>query len=176
MNALLLPGNNPAHEVWVEELKHTLKPYFHTINTQHYKHWRTGEAWANVSDELGVARSNTQNLSPYVIVAKSIGTVIALRGVAEEVLRPVRILLLGVPLENAISSGDFVALLHEVSLPIDIIQNKDDPIASFAKVAALIDDTMTHVTLKELPGTTHDYIDFAAIASYIQPTLTKYRL
>lgn len=175
MNALLLPGNNPVHEVWVEKFKYALKPYFRTISTQHYKHWRTGEEWANVNYELGVALNNTQNLSPYVIVAKSIGAVIALRGVAEGVLHPVRIVLLGVPLENAISSDDFITLLHEASLPIDIIQNKDDPIASFAKIAALIDDTMTHVVLKELPGSTHDYIDFAAIASYIQPNLNGSR-
>ena len=88
MNALLLPGNSSRHSVWVEELKAAVAPCFTVVKTQHYRHWQTGEEWADVDYEITNATEQADGLKPYVIIGKSIGTVIATRGTFEGKLSP----------------------------------------------------------------------------------------
>jgi len=167
MNALLLPGNSPRHAEWVEHLKTAITPEFDTVKTQHYHHWKTGEEWADVEYELTMARENTVALEPYVIIAKSIGTVIATRGVAEDVLDPTKIILLGIPINGGAKIELIKEWLTEIAIPIVIIQNMDDPLGSFADVKAAFDGIGEHVSFVELPGETHDYVDFEAITRFI---------
>lgn len=167
MNTLLLPGNSPRHAVWIEELKAALATNFGTIKTQHYRHWQTGEKWADVGHEIVTASDLADNFDPYVIIGKSIGTVIAAKATAEGILTPEKLILLGVPINGGADSKLFVQWLSRITVPIVILQNTSDPLGSYVDIEAGFSSAGTHVTFVELPGDTHDYLDFEAIAKQI---------
>ncbi len=167
MNALLLPGNSPRHAVWIEELGVALAGNFDTIKTQHYHHWQTRAKWADVGHEIVEASNLSENLDPYVIVGKSIGTVIAARATAEGILRPEKLILLGVPINGGADSKLFIQWLRKITVPVVILQNTSDPLGSYADIETAFGDVSANVTLVQLPGDTHDYLDFAAVAKQI---------
>lgn len=112
MNALLLPGNSPRHAVWIEELNAALSPHFGATKTQHYRHWSTGQELADITYEITVAQQQANDLDPYVIIAKSIGTVIAVKGTAGKALYPEKLILLGVPLNSGVLVEEFAQWLQ----------------------------------------------------------------
>lgn len=165
MNALLLPGNSPRHAEWVEDLRSALLPGLAVVKTQQYRHWRTGEERADVAYETAEAKDNASGLDPYVIVAKSIGTVIAVKGVADGVLAPTKLILLGVPIRGGTTVDEFLGWLSSITTTVVIVQNTADPLGSFADVRTAFEKAGPHVSFVELTGTTHDYLNFAAIKS-----------
>ena len=117
MNALLLPGNSPRHVEWIEKLKLALVPHFQLIEAQHYRHWQRGEENADVDYEIGVAQKKASELNPYIVVAKSIGTVVAAKGTAEGKLQPDKLILLGVPINGGVSKDLFFEWLKQAGTP-----------------------------------------------------------
>ena len=165
MNALLLPGNSSRHSAWAEDLKKAVHPHFDAVKAQHYRHWQTGEEWADVDYEIETAKESADTLEPYVIIGKSIGTVIAVKGTAEGLLQPKKLVLLGVPIQGGAKKDIFLEWLKRLNIPIYIIQNANDPLGSFADVKAAFETAGQHVRFIELPGDTHDYLDFERIAT-----------
>ena len=167
MNVLLLPGNSSRHGEWIENLKLAVSPYFQRTVTQHYRHWQTGVEMADVDYEIGISQEKVRALEPFCIIAKSIGTAIATKGTATGAFKPERLILLGVPINGAVSKDLLKRWLDEINIPIIIVQNTSDPLGSFAEVKAAFDRAAENVSFVELPGETHDYLDFKAIAKMI---------
>lgn len=167
MNALLLPGNSSRHGEWVENLRFAMAAHFQSTETQHYRHWHTDEENADIEYEIGVAQSKMSGLEPCIIIAKSIGAAISLKGAADGRLKPEKLILLGVPINGTVPGELFAKWLGEISLPIVIVQNTGDPLGSFADVRALFADKGDNISFLELPGETHDYLDFEAISKLI---------
>lgn len=165
MNALLLPGNSPRHEAWIERLRAAVAPQFDATITQHYRHWQTGEPQADRAYELHVAATSVEDFDDYLIIAKSVGTFIAVEGTARGVLKPSKLILLGLPLFGDLPHELFVAWMHDLKVPVTVIQNTSDPLGSFRQIKDLVDQD--NVTFVEQPGDTHEYLDFAAIANHI---------
>jgi predicted alpha/beta-hydrolase family hydrolase len=151
----------------VEDLKDSLSSYFETVTTQHYRHWQNGEEWADVEYEITVAKEKVRDLSPYIIIGKSIGTAIAARGVAEGVLHPEKIILLGVPIKGGVPAKSLIEWLKQITIPVVIVQNTADPLGSFVEVKSSLENTNNNLSFVELAGETHDYVDFEAIARLI---------
>lgn len=167
MNALLLPGNSPRHGVWVENLKNALGTTCEDITTQHYRHWSTGDKSADIDYEISVAHQGTLGLDPYVIIAKSIGTVIAVKGSAEGKLKPKKLILLGVPVNGGITKELFSAYLQAVDVEVVVVQNTKDPLGAFSDVKGAFTGSSKSIVFVELPSDTHDYLDFDAIKKLI---------
>lgn len=167
MNLLLLPGNSSRHALWVEELKTALSPHFSNIQTQHYRHWQTREEFADIQHEITVAKAQEETIKPYTIIAKSIGSVIAVNGVSTGSLHPEKLVLLGVPINGGVSVESFAGWLRGVDVPVVIAQNTADPLGSYNDVKVAFEQSGGHLSFVELPGTTHDYLDFAAIKGLI---------
>ena len=167
MHALLLPGNSPRHAEWVEKLKDATSSHFENVTAQHYRHWETGNKWADVDYEISVAQEKTNNLSPYIIIGKSIGTAIATKGIADKVLHPEKIILLGVPINGGVSTDSLTQWLKHITIPFVIVQNTADPLGSFSDVKEALKDISSNLSFVELVGNTHDYIDFDAISKII---------
>lgn len=165
MNAYILPGNSPRHQQWEDELQQVLEAKGNRVVAQRYRHWQTGEQWADIDVELMEAEKHTTALAPYTIVAKSIGTAIALKGVAEKKLAPQKLVLLGVPLALAQEVG-LKNWLASIVIPVMIIQNTHDPLGGFAEVSRYVGENPL-ITLIESPGDTHDYVDYERIAAYL---------
>lgn len=167
INILILPGNSPRHAEWANDLKSHLLPRFDRVEAQHYKHWQTGEKWADVDYELSVAKATTVDLEPYIIIGKSIGTVIAVKGAATKQISPVKLILLGIPINGGANADEFNDWLGTIDIPVVIIQNTDDPLGSFEQVSNAFKDSNQNITFIESPGDTHDYLDFKMIAGFI---------
>ncbi len=167
MNLLLLPGNSLRHAEWVEELKTALSAQFGDIKTQHYRHWQTGEEFADIQHEINVAKKQEETLKPYTIIAKSIGSAIAARGVFEGLLHPEKLVLLGVPINGGVSAEAFSEWLERITVSVVIAQNTSDPLGSFESVKTAFHHAGSNLSFTELPGETHDYLDYDAIAKLI---------
>ena len=167
MNALLLPGNSSRHGEWIESLKLAVAPRFQHTETQHYRHWQAGGKQADIDYEIGVAQSKVERLEPYIIIAKSIGTAIAAKGVVDEKLKPEKLVLLGVPINGGVPKDLFSRWLQVIDVQIVFVQNTGDPLGSFSDVRAAFADKSSSVSFVELPGETHDYLDFSSIAKLI---------
>lgn len=167
MNALLLPGNSSRHSEWIECLKSAMAPLFQHTETQHYRHWKTGEEKADIEYEIGVAQGKVEKLKPCVIIAKSIGTVIASKGTADGALHPTKLILLGVPVNGGVSKDLFSQWLQKIDAQIVIAQNSNDPLGSYSEVRAAFEINNGKISFVELPGETHDYLDFEAIAKLV---------
>lgn len=131
MNALLLPGNSQRHSKWMGDLKLAISPLLETIVSSHYKHWKTGEECADVDYEILLAKESTKELGEYIIIAKSIGAVIAAKGTNNGAISPKKLILLGVPVNGVVSAKLFAEYLTKITIPIVIIQNTNDPLGSF---------------------------------------------
>ena len=167
MNLLLLPGNSPRHAAWVETLKSAMKPHADTIEAHHYHHWETGEEWADIPAEIAAAAAKAVPLKPYTIIAKSIGTAIAVLGTAQGMFAPEKIILLGVPIEGEGIDEYFMGALKKITEPIVVIQNTNDPYGAFEHVKAALSSINADITYIETPGDSHDYVDFALIAKQL---------
>lgn len=167
MNALLLPGNSSRHATWIEDFKSAVSSHFDATKTQHYQHWQTGEEWANVDQEISIAKEQARELEPYIIIGKSIGTIIAAKATATGKLFPEKLILLGVPINGGAEPDTFANWLTHIKIPVTIIQNTNDPMGSFAEITENFKDVGDHVSFVELPCTTHNYLDFEAIAELI---------
>jgi len=167
MNALLLPGNSSRHGEWIENLKLAIADRFERVETQHYQHWQSGGDKADFEYEISVAQSKVELLEPYIIIAKSIGTAISVKGVADGKLKPEKLILLGVPINGGLSKDLFNGWLSKISVPVVFVQNSNDPYGSFAEIKAAFTGKSKSLKFVELPGETHDYLDFDAIAKLI---------
>ncbi len=167
MNALLLPGNSSRHREWSENLKQAIATHFQHTVIQYYRHWQTGGDKADIENEITIAQAVAGELDSYIIIAKSIGTVIAVKGTAEGILKPTKLILLGIPINGDISKDLFSVWLHQLDVEVVIVQNSNDPLGSFSDVRAAFRGRGEKITFVELPGDTHDYLDFIAIAKLI---------
>ena len=165
MNVLILGGNSPRHYDWIRQLGAYLRAQGYEVRLHDYAHWDTGEPATDIDAELGRLRQELADVTEYVIVAKSIGTVIATIGVARGVLTPARCVLLGVPKDGV--AGDTPAFLPSVGdlPPTTVLQNEHDPYGSAVAVEEWLkphaNASLRFVTIPT--NTTHDYLDFALI-------------
>lgn len=169
MNILILGGNSQRHYDWIRELGAYMEHHGHTVRLHDYRHWSTGEQAANIDGELERLSAEVADMNNYVVIAKSIGTVIAALGVARGILRPTRCVLLGIPLDGiAGRMPDFLPSLTTLP-PTVIVQNEHDPYGVAGDVEAKVDAArMTNMRFVTVPDNdTHDYTDFARIEEYL---------
>lgn len=170
MTILLLGGNHPNHKAWLRQCAAALEQAGHTVALHDYDHWRTGAPDTDIELELERLRATTRRLTDYTIMAKSVGTVIAARGVAQGILRPTQCLFLGVPLDGV--AGQTPGFAAELGMlpSVTIVQNQFDPFGS-AEVIKAFTAQMPNIRLLSVPDVaTHDYHDFGFYASLLTPT------
>ncbi len=180
MNALILGGSSPRHKDWVRNLAEALQPHFDQVRSVEYRHWELGGE-SDVAYELEQAVHNVSGWEQeYIIVAKSMGTIITMLGVANGGLAPKRCVLLGVPLgilrAEWHAAEDLLPLTEHLQRPEDalatlpgsaIVQNEHDPHGSAKDVRALVSASGNdRITVRSTPGDTHDYMDFAMISRF----------
>ncbi len=162
MNVLVLGGESPRHKAWVRQVANTLQPHFGRVVFLDYRHWDTGEP-IDIGHEVSEAAKLMENLEEYIIVAKSIGTVIALLGNARGVLHPKRCVFLGLPL-GAMHRIAGVEQGMKLLPPVTVVQNDHDPLGSADEAASYIKEFGNgDISVRPARGETHDYVDFGLI-------------
>lgn len=165
MKVLILGGNSPRHYDWIRELGGYLETQGHQVMLHDYRHWTTGASAANINDELVRLTDLDVGQDDYVVISKSIGTVITALGVARGILRPSRCVLLGIPYQGiAGTTPDFEQSLKQLPRTT-IIQNEHDPLGAAEMIASRLEVVQNDaIALIMTSGDTHDYLDFALIA------------
>ena len=164
MNIVILGGNSPRHKQWIRDVKTALESSFDEVRLLDYKHWATGADSADIDYEITQTAKLVEDLDDYIIVAKSVGTIIAMTGCASGVLKPHALLLMGVPLRGyediATELSQAIAALPNVTF----LQNENDPFGTSDEVEALIKKSPPKQwRLIKSAGDTHDYVDYATI-------------
>lgn len=170
MNVLVLGGNSPHHYQWVRDVAHTLERKGHTVLLHDYKHWKTGAHMASILDEVADVSAQMSGRSGYVVIAKSIGTVIATLAIASGGLHPSRCILLGVPYKGI--AGETKTFLPSLpALPRTVfIQNEHDPFGDAEGLDALLESS--HPSTYDLVvmdgNSTHDYTDYELLEKMLR--------
>lgn len=162
MNALILGGESPRHYDWVRQVASALQPHFETVVYLDYRHWASGGS-SDIEYEVGQAEQLARDLGDYIIVAKSMGTVVASLGTARGKLHPLRCIFMGTPLglvDHVVGASEAARLLP----PTVFIQNEHDPYGSAKDVQAFVASHGNEdATFTSVPGDTHNYVDFELI-------------
>lgn len=161
MNLLLLSGNSFRNKAWIHDVAHSFSEHFDSTYVHNYAHWETGEEFINFDAELAAIASKATDFEPYAIFAKSVGSLVTLRGIAEGKLRPRAVLITGLPLKVVHENGLPIAQwLQKIEVPVILSQNHRDPLGTFQEVAGLLSEVgNAHLSAVSLPGETHEYAD-----------------
>lgn len=159
MKTLILPGFSLPNKDWAEKIKKELAP---TISAEviYWPHWKTGKEepdWIETEADKLSQREGHIN-----ILAKSIGTAVAMVVLKLKPELINKLILCGIPLHD-LSTGDeiYYEVLKrypEEKLPsILCIQNENDPHATFSQVEKFIHALRPEIKILSKPGDNHEY-------------------
>ena len=160
MEVLGLPGRDEATVAWLRQVLDGLGYAPDRSLIQRYG------CWDDTSDfDLDAEVAKAGAVSADLVIAKSMGTRVAIHGAARGVLTAPSWVLIGIPL-TAYDSSE-VELLRALcdAGRVLVVQQTDDFLGGYAAVAALLETTAA--TLAEVPGSDHVYSDTDALSGLI---------
>lgn len=139
MNIAILPGNHKANKEWVDQLGVVFKDSFDKVYVHYFDHWDTDDGMVDIDLERNKLVEAIKGWDEYVIVAKSAGSMIALKGIYEGVLNPKSCFFIGLPYKWALKQGmDPDTWLSSLKVRTMFIQKPYDFAGSFDEVAELV--------------------------------------
>lgn len=170
MNLLLLPGGSKRNKEWLQKVERNVQPAFERTHRHNYAHWENDESEIDLEHEMKRLAEPVKSFMPYVVFAKSAGTILTCKAAAQGILRPNACMFVGFPLAM-ITSHHIPAdeWLQATDFPITVLQHTADPLGSFRDVKRYFADTGRNgVALHELPGNKHDYDEFQTFKSFTE--------
>jgi hypothetical protein len=174
MDLLLLGGYSAHNQPWLNDVEQTLKPLAGQTMRHEYAHWQNGGDM-DIDVELSGATDKSKQLSEYAIFAKSIGTVVAAKGIGQNQLKPTTCIFVGLPL-NTIQQRypEFINWLKPSKVPIVFVQNSGDPAGHAADVRNFIAASgLEGYSFIELPGDKHEYGNLDELKNIVGEALKR---
>ena len=158
-----LPGRNVETEAWLKSVLIAAK--YPDAEVTRYRHWET-----NAEASVALEASRLVNQSPQLVIAKSLGTIIAATAFCLHEFRPTIAVLIGTPYISLKSNE--VQFLRRFAAGVDtlFIQQAQDPGGSADLLSAALQ--LTRGKVIEVSGNDHLYSDTSVFAS-ILGRLTK---
>lgn len=180
MDLIILGGNNrsPENRAWVSSLADILKPEFTSVYPHSYHHWQTKGKVIDLDFEIEALKKIVQGKQEYVVIGKSAGVTLALKGIYIGALSPAKCVLIGTPVRwSQRHKFDIDTWLRDFSVSSLFIQESYDP-AMLAKNLKEYIKEMGVVNCKflEVPGNDHDYEEEQLkniIATFVKSTNKK---
>lgn len=168
MHVIALPGRNPQTESWMTQLVKTLEIGQDQTDIIHYKHWDEG-GQPDVPYEV----ARLKDLTPDLVIAKSIGTMLCMRAYGTAGFRPFKTVFIGLPLRAfaPFQKQNLVNICRQV--PTLCIQQTADANGSYAQVSALLADVKL-CNIVEVPGGDHAYSDLGELKRLIETWLISH--
>ena len=159
MQVVALPGRRTETEPWLRSL--LVAAGWPDSGLVRYRHWDT-DAEASVSFEA--SRLATQ--APQLVIAKSLGTVIAATAFGHHGFLPAAAVLVGTPFQ-AVAAED-LRLLQQFARGVEtlFIQQAEDPGGSAAALHTALQ--LTRGQVAAVPGNDHLYLDTSALIGALQ--------
>lgn len=169
MQLVLLGGNSKLNKEWIEEVENTLKDLFDSTHIHYYKHWEEDNGSIDMDYELGKLSEYLKDQKNYVIFAKSVGSILTVKGVHEKKLNPTSNILVGLAHSWAKSQNyEIDSWLKISTVPTLFIQKTGDPAIPFQELTELVgEEKMMNVTLQEMDGDDHHYANVGELKVYI---------
>jgi hypothetical protein len=126
-----------------------------------YRHWET-----DVEPDVEFEASRLSGQTPQVVVAKSLGTIVAATAFDLYEFRPLAAILIGVPYQPLPSEER--RLLQQLAQGVStlFIQQVEDPGGSAAELRAALGLTSGEVVT--VPGADHLYLDTSALGAIVK--------
>jgi len=163
MNVLILGGMSQRHYAWIREVAEVLRPHFAQVRLLDYAHWAS-DTEMDVEHEITEAVKLAEDFGEYIVVAKSIGTVVATLANARGLLHPDYCVFLGFPLKVVVTELPEVADSLPKLPPVHFVHNEHDPLGDADAVKAYLEaHAPESYDLLVSPGDAHDYVNFDLI-------------
>lgn len=173
MNLLLLSGNSYKNKAWIEQVEINGRHLFVDTYYQNYNHWINNKPEINIDLETERLKNLDITKKPYIVFAKSAGSILLTKAIFKGVLKPKACVVVGLPM--AMIEKDNLKVnewLNEVSIPIVILQHTKDPLGTYASVKDYLSTCKNaNIALKELPGDTHDYLEHKEFVTVLKNLL-----
>jgi hypothetical protein len=170
MELILLPGNSINNKEWIEKIESDLKEFFDKTYVSYYKHWETGSEIIDMNYELEKLTKHIGKKRNYIILAKSVGAVLTIRGIKEGKLKPKKCIFFGTPILFCRKYGipiDF--FIENYSTETMFIQNTKDPFFSADELRKFLKDkNVKNHSIIEFNGETHNYDEFFQIKKLVK--------
>lgn len=173
MDLIILGGNNrsPENRAWVSDLANILKPYFTSIYPHSYHHWQTKDKVIDLNYEIKAINNIIKEKQEYIILGKSAGVILTLKGIYSGVLSPNKCIFIGIPVRWSQKHNFNVGTwLRDFSVPTLFIQESYDPVMLTKDLRKYLKEiSVTNYELSEIPGNDHDYENQLQLKDIIVP-------
>lgn len=165
MKTIVLPGYSLHNKDWALEIKKSLS-FRQSVLVHEWQHWQLGGTLhpkheiGKILKEVGREKVN--------LIAKSVGTMVAMHLLAEipELIK--KIILCGIPSVSEERKNLFAAYLAGFpAKEILVFQNTKDPLASFSQVKDFMRDVNPKIKIIEKERSDHNYPYFAEFNEFI---------
>ena len=172
MKTIILPGFSMKNKVWAEEVQASLSSVF-PATVANWAHWETGNAesrWIEREAEKIVGLIQNKQVN---IVAKSIGTAVAMIIVKLKPDLVNKVILCGVPVRDLEKEDkNFYEPLR--TFPEDkilCIQNSDDPHGNYAEAEKFLHSINSRLKIISKPQSDHEYPYTDDFINFLQKSL-----
>lgn len=167
MHTLILPGYSETNRQWAQAVQSNLGAK--EAGFISWQHWTTGQAapdWAHEETSAIVAKLAGQNIA---LIAKSIGTFVAMLVLAAKPDNISKLILCGIPV-NDFQPGNTAAyqVLRQYPAPnCQVFQNEQDPHGSVTQVRDLLAPINPQIQVIPMPRADHEYPYFQQFKSFL---------
>ncbi len=166
MKIVLLGGNSPTNVLWLEAMEAMLKKKYGDVFVHRYLHWDTKYPLIDLDKELERLKKELGGIKQYVIVGKSAGALLTLKGVYEHELTPKACVFFGTAVLWGREEGfDVDRWLVDYSVPTLYVQKSKDPAISGENLRALLGQLrVKDYEMAIFEGSEHEYNEYEEIA------------
>ena len=164
MKILGLPGINPVTEDWMKQLFSVLDLGQTDTTVQPYQCWNFLGSKLDLEQEVETAAEKKAD----IIIAKSIGTVLALNGYHRNLFIARKCIFIGIPIVG-LGINQISMLKEQItdSISMLFIQQTNDRAGSIAELRKTVTDSNL-VKVAEIPGNDHMYKDIHQLKDIIE--------
>lgn len=158
MRTVILPGFSIKNKAWAEEVREHL-PNRDEGEVYYWKHWETGqteEHWIRQESQRITDRCDGENMN---LIAKSIGTAVAMQIYKSNSDCIGKIILCGIP-TNDLLPGDekYYQPLEKINpVKVMIIQNENDNHGNLEQVKEFLNKVNPKLKIVSKPRADHEY-------------------
>lgn len=168
MNTIVLPGYSSKNKDWLDELrqKADIKP-LDTIEWSHWKSENSDPNWIKFEASKIISAYRNQKIN---VIAKSLGTLIAMNVLNQKLEIFNKIILCGIPI-NDFEAGDAEAYEILGKLPsnkIICIQNDNDPHGNLDQIRKLLNSVNPDIQLISKESADHNYPYYEDFRSFLK--------
>lgn len=166
MKTIVLPGFSAKNREWAEEVAQRVDGEIEVIT---YPHWETGKAEKGWKEEIVEQILKKYEGEKINIVAKSVGTIVAMMLLVRNPNIINRIILCGIPIAD-FEAGDkniFEILQDFSTRRLLCVQNDNDPLAKYQEVERMLHAINMDINIVSKPASTHHYPYYDEFKSFL---------